>query len=57
MFEGLTEKEIITRIRALSGDEVSDIMEEYGYVWDENESESRNERLFAEYMISYFERE
>lgn len=57
MFEGLNEKEIITRIRSLSGDEVSDIMEEYGYVWDENESESRNERLFAEYMISYFERE
>lgn len=57
MFEGLTEKEIITRIRALSGDEVIDIMEHYGYVWDDNESESRNERLFAEYMISYFERE
>lgn len=57
MFEGLTEEEILERIRVLSGDEVLDIMDHYGYIWDENESESRNERLFAEYMINYFERE
>lgn len=57
MFEGLTEEEILNRIRVLSGDEVLDIMDHYGYVYDDNESESRNERLFAEYMINYFERE
>lgn len=49
---GMTEEEIILEIRCIHGDQVLDIMDHYGFKWNDNESESRNEQLFAEFMIS-----
>lgn len=50
--EQVTKKEVIDVCKRLNGEQLDQVMKDYDYEFDENESTSRNIREFGEYIAS-----